>query len=204
VLSLTDDEVAALGRGGYVLRDGWLGAPAAAELHRQALSLVDELRPARIRGAGAPTRRAAVRGDDVMWIDPPLLSPLRDGLAALREELNRAAYLGLSGFELQLARYRPGAAYARHLDAFAEAADSRRATANYYLNPGWEPERGGALRLHTADGPVDLEPRLDRLIVFLSTRVEHEVRPASVPRLAATAWFYGAAWRPGPRTAPVT
>jgi SM-20-related protein len=43
-----------------------------------------------------------------------------------------------------------------------------------------------------ADGhsePVDVEPILDRLLVFLSERVEHEVLPTRVPRRAVTAWF---------------
>ena len=39
------------------------------------------------------------------------------------------------------------------------------------------------------DGPVDVEPVLDRLLVFQSERVEHEVLPARAPRWAVTAWF---------------
>ena len=75
-------------------------------------------------------------------------------------------------------------------------------TAIYYANPGWRPENGGALRLHahgtdgtdaadaaTDAGAVDLAPLLDRLLVFLSERVEHEVLPTKTPRWAVTAWF---------------
>jgi len=36
-----------------------------------------------------------------------------------------------------------------------------------------------------------VEPTLDRLVVFLSERIEHEVLPSQAPRLALTAWFYG-------------
>jgi SM-20-related protein len=38
---------------------------------------------------------------------------------------------------------------------------------------------------------VDVEPSLDRLVVFLSERIDHEVLPAFAPRLALTAWYYG-------------
>jgi SM-20-related protein len=36
---------------------------------------------------------------------------------------------------------------------------------------------------------VDVAPLLDRLLVFLSERVEHEVLPMRAPRWAVTAWF---------------
>jgi hypothetical protein len=62
-------------------------------------------------------------------------------------------------------------------------------TAIYYANPVWCPEDGGALRLHGDEGPIDVAPILDRLLVFLSERVEHEVLPAVTPRRAVTAWF---------------
>ena len=62
-------------------------------------------------------------------------------------------------------------------------------TAIYYANPAWRPEDGGVLRLHGGDGPLDVAPVLDRLLVFLSERVEHEVLPARAPRCAVTAWF---------------
>lgn len=63
------------------------------------------------------------------------------------------------------------------------------ATAIYYVNPGWTPAAGGQLRLHAPAGPVDVEPLLDRLILFLAERIEHEVLPAHASRLAVTAWY---------------
>jgi SM-20-related protein len=70
-------------------------------------------------------------------------------------------------------------------------------TAIYYANPAWRPADGGALRLYAdpsvdsgaAVEPVDVAPILDRLLVFLSERVEHEVLPTQAPRRAITAWF---------------
>jgi len=40
---------------------------------------------------------------------------------------------------------------------------------------------GGVLRLHRADGDVDVEPLLDRCVIFWSDhRTPHEVHPAAV------------------------
>ncbi len=74
---------------------------------------------------------------------------------------------------------------------------TRKLTAIYYLNPDWKPEHGGKLRLfRTAsqgslrdkatwvgwrrdlpgeDPHWDVEPLLDRLIIFRSDLVEHQV-----------------------------
>lgn len=125
-------------------------------------------------------REPGVRGDELAWLDD-------DGrFEALRQELNQA-WLGLDRFELQAARYRPGAGYPRHRDAF-RGGPSRRVTAIWYLNPGWS--GGGELRLHL-DPPRDIEPLDDRLVVFLSEKLEHEVLPAASERWAVTAWYYG-------------
>ena len=60
---------------------------------------------------------------------------------------------------------------------------TRRLTAIYYLNAAWLPEHGGQLRLYGGGGAQwDLEPKLDRLVVFRADRVDHEVRGAHVER----------------------
>ena len=130
---------------------------------------------------------------DRAWPGAGELTELWAVFLALRDSLNRSAYLGLDRMEVQVARYPGGgAAYRRHRDAFPAppgGRPNRRVTAIYYANPAWDPAGGGALRLHVGDGPVDVEPVLDRLLVFQSERVEHEVLPARVPRCAVTAWF---------------
>jgi len=196
-IQLNDSELAALGERGFFVRDGVLGEDAARALHAElaALAVSGALRPAGVsRGAGY-RRDAETRGDAIAWLEPAgppdALEPLRGYLRGLRESLNHDAYLGLDRFEVQLAYYPgDGARYRRHRDA-APGRGSRRVTAIYYLNPDWRPEAGGLLRLHVPDGPVDVEPTLGRLVVFLSERVEHEVLPVAAPRLAVTAWFHG-------------
>jgi SM-20-related protein len=199
-LVLADTELRTLGERGWFVRDGLLGRPASRAVHDaiEALAATGRLRPAGLgRGAGYRVD-AAVRGDAIAWIArddaPAALVPLWDSFQALRDALNRGGYLGLARMEVQVARYPGGgAAYRRHRDAFPTppgAPPNRRVTAIYYANPAWRPVDGGALRLH-GDGtpPVDVAPRLDRLLVFLSERVEHEVLPTRAPRRAVTAWF---------------
>ena len=198
-LVLSDAEIHALGERGWFLRDGVLGRPAALEIqdHVEALAAAGRLRPAGLsRGAGDRVDRA-VRGDAILWVEPTAVPPELAGLwsvfIALRDALNHRAYLGLDRMEVQVARYPgDGAAYDRHWDAFQAlpgGRPSRRVTAIYYANSTWSPEVGGLLRLHVSAGPIDVAPMLDRLLVFLSERVEHEVLPARAPRCAITAWF---------------
>ena len=104
------------------------------------------------------------------------------------EQLNASLMAGLQGLQVQLGHYPGnGALYVRHLDALP-TKNVRRVTALLYLNPRWRPEHGGHLRLHL-DPPLDVEPLLNRLVVFLSERVEHEVRPSFASRLTLTAWY---------------
>jgi hypothetical protein len=143
---------------------------------------------------------------------------------------------------VQLAYYPgDGRRYVRHRDAFppspeakakkredgdGEGEATRCLTIICYLNPHWQPEHGGRLRLflpagdpkaaepapgREADAEADAEaapspspcwevdPQLGRVVVFRSDVVEHEVLPAWAPRFALTCWFYG---RPRHTTTP--
>lgn len=78
-----------------------------------------------------------------------------------------------------------GAHYPKHLDNVSGANDKRKLTAVYYPNPGWDVEaQGGAIRLYdslTHPGFTDVAPAgeggLDRLLLFWSDLLVHEVRP---------------------------
>lgn len=194
---LTDAEVEALGTRGYFLRDGFLGAELTAATRAQAgeLGAAGVLQPAGIRRGGDHQLNTAIRGDRITWLsEGDVRGPLRDvwtRFDALKDAINQAAWMGLRRFDLQLAHYAPGAHYDRHRDAFP-GDDNRRVTAIVYLNPDWKPEHGGRLRLYAPE-PVDVEPVADRLVVFLSEKLEHEVLTSHADRYTATAWFYSRA-----------
>ncbi|WP_434383519.1 2OG-Fe(II) oxygenase [Melittangium boletus] len=196
-VSPRNEDIQSLGERGWFTRERLLGEPEALALRAEALARVDagRLRPAGIRRGADHTLDTATRGDLITWVEPgadePAFARMHAAFTQLGEALSAEAYLGLGRFDLQLACY-PGRGerYARHADAFP-GQSNRRVTAIYYLNPGWAPAQGGVLRLYTGEGVVDVAPRLDSLVVFLSERVEHEVLAAHAPRLALTAWYYG-------------
>jgi SM-20-related protein len=195
-LVLSHADVAALGDGEVLVRDGLLGDGAAAAIADELAAIAaTALRPAAIGGrASAPRLDRAERGDELAWLERaasgPALAALWRAFDAIGAALRRDAWLPATRFEVQLARYAPGARYTRHRDAFG-GGPSRIATAIYYLNAGWRAEHGGALRVHRPRGARDISPQLDRLALFLSDRVEHEVLEARAARLAITAWYHG-------------
>lgn len=173
---------------GFAGRAEALAVRAAAE----ALDAQGALEPAGLsRGADHRLDRA-VRGDRITWVsrhlDVPAFARAHARFDALRGELNRATYLGMTRIGLQLAVYPgDGEGYARHRDAFPGSIN-RQITAIWYLNPDWQPADGGALRLFVPGEPL-IEPALDRLLVFFSEEIEHAVEPAFAPRWAMTAWM---------------
>jgi SM-20-related protein len=180
---LSEAEEQSLAERAYFIRDGFLPEGEAVEAHAWASGLVGTLRRA---GFGRENFiDATVRGDFTRFVDE---SPVHGAFVRLMEQLNESLLLGLKGLQLQLGHYPGnGALYVRHLDALP-SNNVRRVTALLYLNPGWRPEHGGHLRMHL-DPPLDVEPLLNRLVVFMSERVEHEVRPSFAPRLTLTSWY---------------
>jgi SM-20-related protein len=157
-------------------------------------------------GAGQQLQEAAgIRRDTVCWFDADARAEAVDGrtgvvpgdsvksflarMDQLREHLNRACFLSLSEIECHAACYEPGGYYEAHLDT--PAGDSRRIISfSHYLSERDSRETGGCLRVHGEDGKhVDIEPRFDRLVVFQSRSVLHEVMPVAARRLSMTGWM---------------
>ena len=133
----------------------------------------------------------SLRSDQIRWLEPGMSQAVDRYLAqmnGLREFFNRQLYLGLQEFENHFAFYAPGAFYQKHLDRF-QHEDSRVLTSVLYLNPVWKPGDGGELRLHLENGARDIEPVANRLVLFISEQILHEVIPTGVERLSLTGWF---------------
>jgi hypothetical protein len=97
-----------------------------------------------------------------------------------------------------------GSKYPKHLDnTLRYGQDNRKLTAIYYMNPEWDPDNGGALRLFhthpeegasTNEGYMDVAPTGDRLVLFYSDLMVHEVMPcwdeaATARRYTYTMWL---------------
>lgn len=173
-----------------------LGLPDAGStraLRADLMRLADagELAPA---ATGRGTGRAlqpVLRGDRTLWLDDPRCGAAAGAFLATLDELrvaaNRRLFLGLVEAEAHYARYAPGTGYARHRDRFRDS-DARVLSLVAYLNDDWGDNDGGALRLHLADGAVDIAP-LGATAVCFRSELEHEVLPAARERLSIAAWF---------------
>lgn len=155
----------------------------------QGLLAQGKARPA---GLGAGRQRDhRRRGDEIWWLDPARLSPSQahywNAVTTLRVALNQALFLNLTETESHFACYAPGAVYARHVDVTGEGCP-RVLSCSLYLNDHWSAGYGGALRLYAPEGPREILPRGGRLVVF-DSMLEHEVLPATRPRLSLTGWF---------------
>ncbi len=147
---------------------------------------------ARIGSDRTLRQREDIRGDSTCWVTAPLFSAeetLLNELEQVRLELNRAALLGLFDLELHYAWYPPGAGYERHVDQPRRRTE-RLVSLVLYLNEGWEPGDGGALRIFDADhGYRDVDPIAGRLVCFLTAGREHEVLPTRRDRESISGWF---------------
>ncbi len=178
---------------------GWADVRGAFDL-----KLVDALRAevgehiAALRLRPATTGRTegrvagSVRGDSTLWLDDPACGEAAASfllaLDVLRIELNRNLMLGLNMVEAHFATYPIGAGYARHRDRFRDD-DARVVSLVCYLNQDWPDSAGGALRLHLDSGVHDIAPCAGTTVMFMSADIEHEVRPATRPRISIAAWF---------------
>ena len=140
----------------------WRGAPTLVVL----LSELMHALPAVVNGGFAPGSPLVPSTEH----QPPLLSP------------------DVVGHKLAVS-VAAEAFYPKHLDNVTGGADKRKLTAVYYPNPGWDSEaQGGCIRLYDALEPphfTDIAPGgsggTDRLLLFWSDLVVHEVLPMRVP-----------------------
>lgn len=182
----------ALATAGWCVLPDFLTGAATATLRAECLSLQSTpgFRAAR---TGAARTASVLRTDRTHWFDPAALTAPQQVFVrrvdALRVALNRGLLLGLVDCEAHYAAFPPGGGYARHRDGLRDS-DARVVSTVFYLNPAWADSDGGALRLYLPEGGHhDIAPRAGTLAVFLSARFDHEVLPATRPRLSIACWL---------------
>jgi SM-20-related protein len=179
---------------GFGLQDRFLSTTRVGEL-LECMRLRHErggFSGARIGAGSRRQRREEIRGDFTSWITEPLFRAEQDllgDLEQLRLQLNAAGLLGLFDLELHYAHYPPGAFYARHVDQ-PQGREHRRISFVLYLNPCWQPNDGGELRLFMSDGTHrDIAPIGGRLAYFFTAGREHAVLTTRSARTSISGWF---------------
>lgn len=151
----------------------------------------DALAKAGIGSLGDHTIVEDIRGDYVYWIDKqidPELAELHLQMDELVAKVNRYLFLSISDFEYHLAYYPKGTFYQKHLDQF-KGRNNRQLSYVLYLNKGWQQGDGGELRVFRENGDIDVAPLANRLILFKSGVVEHEVLTTQTGRMSLTGWM---------------
>ncbi len=146
-------------------------------------------------GRGDGHRRApAIRTDQTYWLDggSPAQAQLLAQMENLRQQINRALFLGLDSYEAHYASYQPGGFYKKHLDSF-KGERNRILSTVLYLTPDWRAEEGGHLVIYD---PQDHDrvcarvlPAQGTLACFLSEEIPHEVLPPTRERVSIAGWF---------------
>ena len=200
---LETDLIKALKTRGYFVKDGLLGSEKATAMRRDAEKLYSGGRFAASLSVDEEGRSFAKEGvlsteleADDFPTAPHCLAYTRDVLLTLPELLNKELQdrVSTSVYGTKLAVTLPGARYPKHLDnaCGGGVVDHRWITCIYYLNPGWSSDAGGDLRLFVDDdGPLDVAPLNDRLVIFFADRLVHEVLPSTTDdhRYALTLWL---------------
>lgn len=150
-----------------------------------------EFRPAKIGQAHLEQRIPEIRSDMTYWLDKQRDQKLQvffELIEELMEKLKRELFLSLQGYEFHFALYPPGGFYKPHLDQF-DARSNRMISFIIYLNSNWQAGDGGELRIHKKERKIDIEPIMNRAVLFRSDTVLHEVLSATKPRRSLTGWL---------------
>lgn len=156
----------------------------------------DQLEPAGIGSLTTYQINENIRTDEIVWLDRNNCSEqISQYLHFINEELiphlNRNLFLSIKDFEFMLAYYPPGGFYKKHLDQFKER-NNRLLSMVIYMNDNWQQGDGGELEIfHTDDSSKTtiVEPLGNRLVIFNSATVWHQVLPAHKGRKSITGWL---------------
>lgn len=134
----------------------------------------------------------SIRGDFIFWLDKNQVDgkvkAYLDGMDRLIALLNRYCFLSISSKEFHFAVYPKGTFYKRHLDQFKER-DNRLISVVFYLNDNWTEGDGGELKIYRESGDFNVNPIANRLVLFKSDVVEHEVLLSNTQRKSITGWL---------------
>jgi SM-20-related protein len=181
----------ALVEDGYIIINNALGYDLAQNLKQNAKTQ-DDYKRAGISASNSLHVDDNRRRDKISWLDEDgaSVSEFLSFAKTLQNTINRELYLGIKYYESHFAIYDTNDFYEKHLDAFKNSKN-RVVTTVYYLNDEWSEDNGGELIIYDEDNKeiAKVLPKADTLVVFLSDKFPHEVRPAKKTRYSIAGWF---------------
>eukprot|EP01117_Protostelium_nocturnum_P013879 TRINITY_DN5221_c0_g1_i3.p1 TRINITY_DN5221_c0_g1~~TRINITY_DN5221_c0_g1_i3.p1 ORF type:complete len:234 (+),score=61.47 TRINITY_DN5221_c0_g1_i3:565-1266(+) len=124
-------------------------------------------------------------------MDIPYLNSLYEDKTIMNEINKAIPELKLDSLDVKI-QYNGGygGCFPMHFDT-TTTVSNRRITGTLYLNPTWEAEDGGQLRVYPFPyQKMDIDPIDDRLVLFSSHQTLHRVLPSHAQsRYCITLWF---------------
>lgn len=151
----------------------------------------NDLEKAGIGALGNHTIDKKIRGDYIYWLSENRDLELNDLFLQMNEmisKLKRYCFLSISDFECHLAYYPEGSFYKKHVDQFKER-NNRIISFVLYLNKNWKPEDEGQLVIYKEEESHKIDPIKNRIVIFKSAGLEHEVLLTNEPRYSVTGWM---------------
>lgn len=179
---------------GYCLTPGLLPIDIVQQLLMEVSQLNQHcFEPAGIGRELQQQQNQFVRTDAIHWLNgqTPAQQAFLATMENLRIAINRRLFMGLFDYECHFAHYSPGDFYKKHLDAF-KGRTNRVLSTVLYLNPGWSSSDGGELLMYEQEEVqpfLTVTPLFGQMLIFLSERFPHEVRPAMRDRYSIAGWF---------------
>lgn len=195
--------IEAICKQGYAICEDFLPIMAIQTLIAEAQSQGrnGKLTAARI-GKQHQILNPSIRGDAIYWLEEndaeSGVTIYFEQMHALKQQINRNLFMGLQELEAHFAIYPVGSGYQKHLDQFKSDQlktslanlRPRRLSSILYLNNEWRMDDGGELRLYIDDqNHLDILPTGGKLVLFLSGKFWHEVRPAKRERMSVAGWL---------------
>lgn len=139
--------------------------------------------------------RENIRGDEIMWLNRndcnEEIATFFSFIETFIPTVNRSLFTAIKDYEFHLAHYPAGGFYKKHLDQFKER-NNRILSVIVYMNDNWQEGDGGELKIYKSEDPSDFElvaPIGNRLAIFRSDSVWHEVLTANKSRKSLTGWL---------------
>jgi len=177
---------------GYIILDDVLDEETVQGLAKRIRGL-EGLKEAKIGRGNERQNVSTIRSDKTLWLEGKDESEkvYLTWMESLKQNINKELYLGLHEYEAHFAHYEEGAFYQKHVDVL-KGSNKRLLTTVFYLTADWKEGDGGELLIYDEKGQTILEkvePKIGRMVVFLSDKFPHEVLPSKIDRYSIAGWF---------------